>query len=150
MNNQTTLYLSTMSCQQNMNQPVGGDAFCFCFVMEIFTFKGLINSSVLVGATSPLARLHFLCYWRNLTPVPDHPRGSSYYHSHCGETETQCVKAATKAGQLSEPGLGRTFLKCCEPSTVCNPSHWTAEEGGMPHIKVSLNYMIRSCLKNTE
>lgn len=33
-------------------------------------------------------------------PVPEHPRGSSYYHSHCGETETQCVRAATKAGLL--------------------------------------------------
>lgn len=34
-------------------------------------------------------------------PVPDHPRGLSYYHSHCGETETQCVRAATKAGLLA-------------------------------------------------
>lgn len=80
-----------------MNLPVGGDAFCFCFVMGIFMIKALINPSILVGRTSPLARLQFLCYLRDLMPGPEHsfssviwyPRGSSSYHSYCGERETQ-------------------------------------------------------------
>lgn len=87
-------------------------------------------------------------------PVPEHPRASSYYHSHCGETETQCVRAATTAGLLViRTWAWKNISKMLWASTVtydCNPSHWTAEEGGLPHIKVSLKYVVRSCLKNAK